>query len=288
MKSQNVIQEKQIQWALNNGIKLIGSKGKRGKKAYVRNLKDNLFEPLLGNVKKDIADADGSELSGTADSPAKMQAVHSSSALCVNIFQYWLGRQKIPEIAAACGLCDTGSTGAEMLQFEQKFEISPKLPREPNIDIVINNGQKSRHACYAIESKFTEPFSKRKHGGIKPAYLALSEIWSDVPNLLKLAKALSPADDRYRFLHAAQLMKHILGLKQAYGKNRFRLLYLYYDGYGEESHIHNEEIKTFAEIVKKDGISFLSLTYQELIISLAEKYRSTDAEYMRYVTERYL
>jgi hypothetical protein len=53
----------------------------------LKNVKDdNLFEPLLSEVKGNFEEADGGELSGK---PCKMQAVHSSSALGVNIFQYW-------------------------------------------------------------------------------------------------------------------------------------------------------------------------------------------------------
>jgi len=77
---------KQIQWAYRNNIVLIGSKSNKGRKAYTKKLDDNLFGPLMPEVKSDFEDADGGELTGN---PCKMQAVHSSSALGVNIFQYW-------------------------------------------------------------------------------------------------------------------------------------------------------------------------------------------------------
>ncbi len=86
MNAHEYILSKQIQWAHRNNIVLIGSKVNRGRKAYTQKLDDNLFEPLMSEVKNDFEDADGGELTGN---PCKMQAVHSSSALGVNIFQYW-------------------------------------------------------------------------------------------------------------------------------------------------------------------------------------------------------
>ena len=86
MNAYDYILSNQIQWAHRNNITLIGSKITRGRKSYTHNLDDNLFEPLLSEVKGNFKEADGRELTGN---PCKMQAVHSSSALSVNIFQYW-------------------------------------------------------------------------------------------------------------------------------------------------------------------------------------------------------
>ena len=79
MKPYEYIHAKQVQWALNQGIQLIGSKGKRGRPAYTPELNQNLFEPIDQHVRDCFIKGDGSELIGTPNSPAKMQAVHSSS-----------------------------------------------------------------------------------------------------------------------------------------------------------------------------------------------------------------
>jgi len=86
MNAHEYILSKQIQWAYCNNIVLIGSKSNKGRKAYTKKLDDNLFEPLMPKVKSSFNQGDGGELTGN---PCKMQAVHSSSALGVNIFQYW-------------------------------------------------------------------------------------------------------------------------------------------------------------------------------------------------------
>jgi hypothetical protein len=91
---------------------------------------------------------------------------------------------------------------------------------------VINNSPKSRFEVFAIECKFSEAYSSRKHSGIKSKYIELDTIWDDIPNLYKFAKTISPDDSQFTYLHPAQLIKHILGLKEKFGKNKFRLLYL--------------------------------------------------------------
>jgi len=101
MNAHDYILNKQIKWAHRNNIILIGSKVTRGRKTYTQKLDDNLFEPLMIEVRNNFKEADGGELTGNLY-PCKMQAVHSSSALGVNIFQYWKRINQVPAIAAAC------------------------------------------------------------------------------------------------------------------------------------------------------------------------------------------
>jgi hypothetical protein len=55
---------KQVQWALNRGIGLIGSEGKRGAPAYTQELSQNLFEPLLPYVEESFREGNGGEIEG--------------------------------------------------------------------------------------------------------------------------------------------------------------------------------------------------------------------------------
>ena len=52
MNAYEYILSKQIQWALNNKISLVGSKGNRGRLAYTKKLEDNLFQPLEPEVRE--------------------------------------------------------------------------------------------------------------------------------------------------------------------------------------------------------------------------------------------
>lgn len=282
MNAFDYIRSKQIQWAHRNNITLIGSKGSRGRQAYTQKLDDNLFEPLLPDVRSDFSQGDGKELR------SKMRAVHSSSALSVNIFQYWKRINQIPAVAAECGFCNRYNNISKYIHFEVKCPICNKFQNSPNIDVVIENLSKSRFDVFAIECKFSEAYSSRKHSGIDPKYIELENVWTDVPNLYKFAKTITPDDDKFKHLHPAQLIKHILGLREKYGSNKFRLLYLWYDTIGHESAKHHSEINEFIEVTKADGIYFHAMSYQELIIKLSNNYLDKHRDYITYITERYL
>jgi hypothetical protein len=276
---------KQIAWSKNKGIRLIGSKIVRGRHAYTSSLDDNLFQVLLPDTKAEFDAGDGGELKGV---PQKMAAVHSSSALGVNIFQYWQKVGDVPAIAAACGLCARGNMSPRRIRFEQKFEICSQFKRSPNIDVVIETDGRSQIKAYGVECKFSEPYSGRQHLGLNPKYLALTDVWEEIPATRCLAETICPEDERFKYLHAAQLIKHVLGLKNRYSLQGFRLLYLWYDVLGEEGAAHRKEIEKITEYVKQDGILFKSITYQELIARLSEQARDGHRQYIQYISARYL
>jgi hypothetical protein len=289
MRAHEYILAMQVQWAKNRGIALIGSKGERGRPTYTVSFDDNLFQPMDIDVLNSFKTGDGNEVKGTPDSPAKMKALHSSSALSVNVFQYWKKINQIPIIAAACGLCRKDNKTSQAIVFEDKYPIDNNIfGNPPNIDVVIYNDDSVKTKRFAIECKFTEAYTSRSHGGLKPAYLALAEIWRDIPNIHTLAKSICPDDKRYRYLHPAQLIKHILGLKTACGKEGFRLMYLWYDAFGSEGAVHRNEVEMFSEIIASDKVKFHAMTYQELIVNLSNEYRAEHREYVEYLTERYL
>lgn len=282
MKGKYYIQTKQRLWAKRKGLKLEGSQGERGEPNYVKILEENLFESLSSDVKEQFEKGDGTELK------SKMRALHSSSAIAVNFFHYWNTKREVYKIAHACRLCRKDNTSSINVSFEQKFEIG-KFKKHPNIDVVIKNKDES---IYAIECKFTEAYGNRGHGGIKEDYFDVEfvkpNLWSDIPNIRRFAESISPEDGKYNYLHPAQLIKHILGLKNKYNKRKFRLLYLWYDVYGDEGVAHRKEIEEFSAIVKQDGIKFSAISYQKLIANLAKYYYDKNEKYLDYLTDRYL
>lgn len=286
MSATEYIQTKQQIWAKSQGINLIGSKGERGKKMYTTTLNENLFLPMNPTVKQAFDEGDGNEINQQDGFPAKMQALHSSSALAVNIFQYWMTKN-ISTIAFACRLCNKDNTSPKSISFEKKFEINEKFRFGPIIDVVIENSTNYNFKVFAIECKFTEAYSTMSHPGLKEKYIPLESIWDDIPNIFQLAKRISPNDNEFNHLHPAQLIKHILGLKRKYGKNKFRLLYLWYDTFGEEGFRHKEEIEVFTKICKDDGVKFHSISYQELILMLRKHCLDEHSEYVNYLSNRY-
>jgi hypothetical protein len=287
MNGYKYILSKQTAWAINSGIHLIGSKGKRGQPAYTNELDQNLFQPILPDVRESFASGDGGEL-GSTKFPGKMQAVHSSSALGVNVFQYWKSIKAVPVIASQCGLCRSDSQVSSDIHFEEKYPISDSFGYHPNIDVVIHNKSSAKIKRFAVECKFSEAYGAYRHGGLKAKYFGLDNLWSDIPNLMRFSKSISPDDNHFEHLHPAQLVKHILGLKRQFGKAGFRLLYLWYDVLGDQGKRHRDEVSMFTAVTKSDGIKFHSITYQELIIKLANKFRMEHPDYIRYLTDRYL
>lgn len=288
MNGFDYILTKQIAWTEKNKIKLVGSEITRGRKLYTKTLNQNLFEPLLPQTKIEIEKGDGGELKSDALHSAKMCAVHSSSAIGVNVLQYWKNKT-IPDVAYALGLCRKDNKTAKKICFEQKFNISNKFGFDPNIDAVIYNGVTDKIKAFGIECKFTEAYSSRNHLGLKERYLTeITEQWKNIPNLYDFAKTISPEDKSFKYLHPAQLIKHILGLKKEYGKTGFRLLYLWYDVLGEDGFKHRAEITEFARIAKQDNIKFHSISYQELIVKLKKEFYIGNEDYVNYLTDRYL
>jgi hypothetical protein len=286
MNASDQIIAKQSEWAKNRSIKLIGSHGDRGKKVYTKSIDDNLFQTLYAATKEELKDGDGGELIGSIDKPAKIQALHSSSALGVNIFDYWRKSPDLSIITSSCGLVRTGSTLKGEIKFEQKFSIDDRFQYAPNLDVVVIP-QSGRYKAFAIECKFTEAYSSHKHGGLDRKYFDKEDIWQCLPAIKHLAQEISPTDNRFDCLHVAQLIKHILGLNRSFGHAHYRLLYLWYDALGEPGFKHRQEIKEFAEIVRSDGVIFHETTYQALLIRLAQ-HREEHPKYIAYLTERYL
>lgn len=294
MNGKNYIQLKQQNWAKRKGLELVGgTKPNRGKKNYVANLTSNIYNQHLSDeTQQNFKEGDGNETKDTKSNLAKMKALHSSSALPVNVFQYWQEKDVSPMLSA-CKLINSRPFNSDTLpnavRFEQKFEIydnKKDFPKKPNLDVVIEYNNK---VC-AIESKFTEPYNG-KPKGLREVYTSaqLDKLWKGIPNLEELANEISPENDKFKYLDAAQLVKHILGLMNTPKRESgFTLLYLWYDVVGKDGAAHREEIEQFAEIAKSDGIKFRHITYQEVIINLSKEFYVSNENYVDYLTDRYL
>jgi len=282
------IKSKQIAWARTNAIELTGSKGDRGAKVYTFFLNENLYEPMSCSTLEQFEQGNGNELlMGRDGTPCKMQALHSSSALGVNVFEYWKKLGDAVSIAVACKFVRKDSVAPKMIVFEEKYPISEERDHPPNIDVVIHNDDSSDVKRLAIECKFTE--ACRTHGGLDSFYLTKCfDLWGDIPNLKKLAESISPNDNHFQYFHAAQLIKHILGLKKKFDKHEFKLFYLWYDALGKAGAIHRKEVGKFGGIAKEDGIMFRSMTYQELIVRLCKTLSAKHGDYIQYLVNRYL
>ena len=263
-------------------------------KNYLETIEDNIFpvDNTKGLTPKNIKaynKGGGSETKTITHRP-KMSALHSSSALVVNLFQYWQGKDVSPLLKALNMIRHNDKIINAKIEFEDKFKIdenTKKFPKPANLDITIKFEE---NQIIAIESKFTEPYGS-VNNKISKSYTEDS-LWNkhlELEKLKTLAKEIYNKNRNFQYLDAAQLIKHILGLKNSKYKENFTLLYLWYDVPNtKEAKEHQEEIEAFASIAKADGINFHHITYQKVIDNLNKLCpEECHQDYRKYLNQRY-
>ena len=249
MNGSPYLKQRQYLWAKRHDIRLqdqtTGPMGEQVERAYTQILSDNLYEPLIASIEEEFKGGDGGELDPSKG--PRMSCLYSSSATAVNFFGYWKKRGLAKVIAEACKL---PAGHAESIRFEQQFSIAAdvdrkKFPYDPNLDVVINYGAGSSLKVAAIECKFNEPYGGIGKG-ISKAYLDEMGCWEGLSACKSLAETICPDDTCNQFLHAAQLIKHILSLNNTFGRGKFRSLYLWTDVPGHEGSLHRKEIERSA------------------------------------------
>ena len=285
----------QVRWAERNGIRVGAPPGNPTSRAtgYVSELQDNLFDHLSERVKQQFIARPGGELDAPDGQSGNMYAVYSSSALCVNLFHRWarlLGEApqdsnvSLNGLLAACGL---PARPVRSIDFEVPSIVNPHFKVAPHLDVQISFDD-GPWKCAGIEAKFCEPYGDQKLGGLKPVYLQQSALWQDWPNVRAFADKLSPDDLTHSHFHAAQLLKHLLGLRMQNGTS-FVLVYLWFDVPGTEAaRHHRREIESFGEVLKGDRVAFVSRTYQEVFEVLRGAVGDPKIPYVTYLLERYL
>jgi hypothetical protein len=101
-----------------------------------------------------------------------------------------------------------------------------------------------------------------------------------------MAAMMQSGERQFRYLDAAQLLKHALGL-QTHAKERFTLMYLYLAVAGDVENSHTAEIAEFSAAIRGD-FPFLVLTYQTLFARLSAAAGPDHSAYFAYISRRYL
>ena len=274
MTSGSSLRQQQLEWA-------VSAKLTADAKGYLPAYTDNLFQPLTPGALRAFTQGSGSELLPKEGRHAKMAALHSSSALAVNAFDYWSGKPLAP-VADALGLEGVPTHFDFEAQFPTGLGGTP-----PNLDLVFRfpDGR-----LVGVESKYSEWFTPKASGQpFKPKYFADgAQLWAQagLPAAQRLAEAMQRGERSFRYLDAPQLLKHMLGLAVA-APGKVSLYYLYFDCPVGQSPEHRAEIETFGEQVDP-GISFDWLSYQDFLARMRRTL--LDAEhrpYMDYMTVRY-
>lgn len=273
IETYRLIVERQRTWACQQGIRY-------DKDGYALRLADNLYCPLSPATLEEFKHGRGNEL-GNGENRGKMQALHSSSALVANVFEYWRNRN-IAFIAEACGAL----SGISNMRFEAIYP-APVGGIPPHLDVEFTG---THVRSLVVESKFTETYRRHTRRRMKRVYISKPLLWSGLPNCEALAKLIyneQKGRTSFEYLDAPQLLKHILGLnyESRFKEEGFTLLYLWYEIPSLEADKHRSEIESFRKAIGQD-IDFQALTYQELFRRI-RGIAGIDESYISYLRVRY-
>lgn len=272
MSSRKSVLSKQSEWAAKAGLSLTPS-------GYLPSWQENLHRPLSMEALRSFRSGSGNELQDSEGRAAKMRAAHSSSALVVNVFDYWSERPG--RVLSAFGL----DGDAEAISFEAQLPTG-LAGNPPNLDMCI---RRTGGRLVGVESKFTEWLSPKSASKehFKPKYFPVDgELWAGLGLRAsqRLAEDVHARAKRFRFLDAPQLLKHVLGLAKT--GSDFELCYLYFDIAGPEAATHRAEIREFSQAVDGDFVFHVS-TYQEVFSRIRASAAEADAAYVAYLNSRY-
>lgn len=217
------------------------------------------------------ADTESELGAGAGGELGRLTALRSSSALAVNVFGPW--RSNPGPIAEILG----GSSDSQSLRFEGVFPTG-LAGTPPHLDVVIEGGL----TRLGVESKFLESYGLATNG-FSEAYFTDPELWNGLEDCRRLAEDLATEGETFQHLHAAQLLKHALGL--AHGRDPFRLVLVWYRVDGPTGEVLDDEISRFRVRVQ-DDIDFEAVTYQNLFDELRSISEPTPG-YLDYLADRY-
>lgn len=267
------IADHQLEWATRNGIALAGT--------YTERFEDNVFgDELYPATRAEYEKGKGHELEGVK---AHMKALHSSSALVVNVFDYWRRIGRIQDIAKCCG-----AEGAVTdMEFEKTHPIRGLERRTPpHLDVEFGGPMP-----LSIESKFTETYHRKTRRSNDSThlhcYVGLGDLWDSLPGLKAIAENIvrqSGGRTEWEYLDVPQLIKHILGLNCAYD-GHFSFLYLWYRIDSPEATRHEEELAKFSHALGEE-VGFRTMTYQQLFHRI-KRVPDVDLSYLQYLEQRY-
>lgn len=217
---------------------------------YADAFRDNLLSLVsTDDFEEDLRAGDGNELD------TKFRAAHSSSALAVNSFAPF--RSRIEDLR----LCE--QTHFTDMQFERKCPTGLRGGRAPNLDVLLSGNS----SVIGIESKLTEYLGPHR-ANFSTAYSVQIRDERREQGYFHEMQRLMESPNHYKWLNAAQLVKHGFGLAKTFPDKAASLCYLYWEPANPESSQafaeHRAEIAEFADSVAGSTPSFFAMSYPEL------------------------
>jgi hypothetical protein len=229
--------------------------------------RQNLFAPLHDDTAQEFEDA--GEL--TPAGAGRIAAPHSSTALAINMFDVWRDRELGP-LGEAMQVDITHLVG-----YERPHDLGFQRPAQPDIEFTGTEGRP-----VAIEVKLREPYGNVKNE-FADRYFETPGLWDGLPNLRDLAESIDRNEATFTTLHAAQLVKHAIGLRRSYG-DAFVLGYLWHYIPSDTGDNHIRELEEFTAIAASD-IRFVSWTVEQVLGGLDTD--RCDPDWYVYMAGRY-
>ena len=241
-------------------------------RGYVPAAADNLVPSVrLRDFEADLRAGDGNELRD------KFRAIHSSSALAVNVFGPFRDRTRelsLPVPGAFAGL-----------QFEAKCPTG--VSSQPaNLDLLLTG----LGGIVGVESKLTEHLSRHR-AAFSPRYRERIRDERRQSAWFREMLCLEEDPRRYAWLDAAQLVKHAFGLARTFPDGALTLLYLYWEPRHAEQLPpfagHRCEVEAFSARVAGSRPTFRALAYPELWACWSGKTRPWLSAHLDALRARY-
>lgn len=239
-------------------------------RGWTVDFRNNLFQDLHRDTLDELI-ARGEV--APAGSGNRISAPHSSTALAVNMFDWWRGRDLAP-LSAALGISLDRLTG-----FERQHGFGFDRPAQLDVEFVSSGG-----TAIGLEVKLREPYGEVSNP-FADRYFDTPGLWHGLPNLERLARTIRLDDNSpFATLHAAQLIKHALGLRHSYGDG-FTHVYLWHRLPGAVGDAHAREVERFAAVARSE-LTFVALTVGHLLDRIEP---GADSQgWFDYMTARYL
>ncbi len=272
MRAVDIILDRQRAWARRCGVGF-DSRG------YAESLESNLYSyPLRIETRLAFESARGRELRTTAGQ-GRMRALHSSSALLVNFFEYWMDKD-IGGIATALGATQPMSVMKLFPAYPSPFG---KVSQHSHIDIEFTGTGRP----LLVQSRFAESYFRKpqRFQGQHSEDLYPLERFPACHALLRRILERDSIRREYYYLDVSGLLRHIVGLSLRCGIRGFQLVYLWYGLPSREAEAHKDEIRRFAECLQEE-VLFRAISYQELYDEML-KMPGVDNNYLSYLGDRY-
>jgi hypothetical protein len=202
-------------------------------------------------IRADLTGKGGSELVAKGGRPAKFHAAHSSAGLAANTFGPFLREERGIPIEDATF---TGETHLEVT-CPSGLRGTP-----PTLDCLVDGP-----VVLAVESKCTEPFSAHVARFADDYARAMATAH---PTWRREYERLVEDPTRYRYLDAAQLLKHYLGVRRQFPRRPVALAYIYWEPTNAHEiaacGIHAAELTEFRKRVRDPKLPFIAMPYPEL------------------------